>query len=408
MKNAWLLLLLAASPAAAQDTQNTPSPSASATQAVSVAPIECYWRSSASSVRVGEIFTVSLTCGVLETQATTVVPDQSRLDPDVLQLQPFEVVDGVVARDLRTVTRRFFQYEYRVRYLGDEIGRDLALPALTITYRVQSRVEADAAAIESRERQYILPARTVRILSLLPQAAGDIRDPSPTTFEDIRDMRFTASVLRIVSWVLFALAGVVALWALVRAARRSRAKGHVAVRFASDAAILRGVARELTEVSRLRQVEGWSDALAARALAALRVAASYEIARPVSQGQARDARHAAMTGQLRVPARWPRPGAVLLSGSATSANLARERTRAAASGDRRHDRLANLEGALAQFAAAAYGPNHAAVDASELDAALATGDGAVQSLRRQHGWLATRLRALMQTATGFKAKAWAR
>lgn len=397
MKKALLLILLAAFPAAAQDTQN-----------VSVAPIECYWRSSASSVRVGEIFTVSLTCGVLETQATTVVPDQSRLDPDVLQLQPFEVVDGVVARDLRTVTRRFFQYEYRVRYLGDEIGRDLALPALTITYRVQSRVEADSAAIESRERQYILPARTVRILSLLPLAAGDIRDPSPTTFDEIREARFTASVLRIVSWGLFALAGVVALWALVRAARRSRAKGHATVRFASDAAILGGVARELSAVSRLRQTEGWSDALAARALAALRVAASYEIARPVSQGPARDARHAAMSGQLRVPARWPRPGAVLLSGSATSANLARERTRAAASDDRRNDRLADLEGALAHFAAAAYGPNHATVDATDLDAALAAAEGAVQSLRRQHRWLATRLRALAQAATGFRAKTWAR
>ena len=36
--------------------------------------------------------------------------------------------------------------------IGEEIGRDLSLPALTLTYRVQSRVQQDSAAVESRER----------------------------------------------------------------------------------------------------------------------------------------------------------------------------------------------------------------------------------------------------------------
>jgi len=374
---------------------------------VELAPIECYWRTGASSVRVGQVFNVTLTCGVLETAATTVVPDQSRLDPDVLQLQPFEVVDGTVAQDLHTPTRRFFQYEYRVRYIGDEIGRDLDLPALTLTYRVQSRVSTDSAAVESRERQYILPPRPIRILSLLPGVALDIRDPQPTSFEEIRSTRFTASVLRIVAWALFALAAVIAAWALVRAARRARRHRHVEVRHASDAAVLRGVARELTDVRRHRDADGWTDALAARALAALRVAASYEVARPVVQVPASGSATLA-PGQLRIPGRWPRGGTVVLSGSATPAILARERVRAEAAGHGRGQRLADLESALTRFASAAYGRDHAAVDSSALDEALTGGAHAVQTLRREHGWLATRLRALAQMAAGLRSRAWAR
>src|SRR5688572_4118872 len=94
---------------------------------VEVAPIECWSQVSTGTVRVGEQFTMVLTCAVIETQATSVVPDQTRLDPAVIQLPPFEVVGGQQARDLRTSSRRFFQYEYRLRYFGEDFGRDVAL-----------------------------------------------------------------------------------------------------------------------------------------------------------------------------------------------------------------------------------------------------------------------------------------
>ena len=395
--------------AAAQATQTEPpSPLASAGQVnVEVNPIDCYWRTSAAAVHVGELFTVVLTCGVLDTALTTVVPDQSRLDPDVLQLQPFEVVVGTVGADVRTVSRRFFQYQYRVRYIGEEIGRDLSLPALTLTYRVQSRVQQDSAAVESRERQYILPAQTVRMLSLMPGGALDIREALPATFDDIRAQRFNASVLRIVALALYAFGGVVAIWALVRATRTRRARGAVAVRLASDAAVLAGVARELADVRRHRDSDGWSDALAARALGALRVAASYEVARPIAQIPAAGA--APTTGQLRVPGRWPRGGAVLLSGSATTVGLKRERTKAEASGHHgRGGRIAELETALTRMATAAYGRDHQTVDAAALDEALSDGSRALSALRREHGWLATRLRALSQSVADVRARAWAR
>ena len=57
-------------------------------------PIRCWWQTSAGAVRTGETFSVALTCAVLETDATRVVPDETKLDPSVTQLPPFEIVDG--------------------------------------------------------------------------------------------------------------------------------------------------------------------------------------------------------------------------------------------------------------------------------------------------------------------------
>src|SRR6059036_3566063 len=97
-------------------------------QTVETDPLQCWWRTSAGAVRVGEPFTVVLTCAVLETDAATVVVDQSRLEPSVVQFAPFEVLGGSHGADLRTDLRRFFQYEYRLRLIAENLfGRDAAL-----------------------------------------------------------------------------------------------------------------------------------------------------------------------------------------------------------------------------------------------------------------------------------------
>src|SRR5438477_11768779 len=88
-------------------------------QTVRTDPLQCWWRTSAGAVRVGEPFTVVLTCAVLETDAATVVIDQGKLEPSVVQFAPFEVLGGQHAADLHTDLRRFFQYEYRLRLSGE-------------------------------------------------------------------------------------------------------------------------------------------------------------------------------------------------------------------------------------------------------------------------------------------------
>src|SRR3954453_15095930 len=75
-------------------------------------PIRCWWRTSASAVRVGEPVSLILTCASVDTESTTVVPDHARLDPSAMQLPPFEVIGGQREPDLTSDQRRFFQYQY--------------------------------------------------------------------------------------------------------------------------------------------------------------------------------------------------------------------------------------------------------------------------------------------------------
>ena len=110
-------------------------------QNVETDPLQCWWRTSAGAVRVGEPFTVVLTCAVLETEAATVVVDQSRLEPSVVQFAPFEVLGGSHGADLRTDQRRFFQYVYRMRLIAENLfGRDVSLPETKLSYHVQSKM----------------------------------------------------------------------------------------------------------------------------------------------------------------------------------------------------------------------------------------------------------------------------
>ena len=406
MRRALLPALLAAltvfggGPAAAQPSaEKTLSPS----EQLAVPPIECWWRTGASAVRVGEPFTVVLTCAVLEAASTTVVPDQSRLDPAVLQLQPFEVTGGTQAPDIRTTSRRFFQYEYNLRYIGEEFGRDVALPQLQIAYRVQNRVEANAAAIETRDRAYVMPAQQIRVVALVPTLAADIRERAPDSFAGIDARRFRANLLDIVSTVLFALGGVLAVWALVRALRRTRGTSAVADRHVTDAAILSQVAREVSAVAREKQ-GGWTPALATRLLQALRVAGAYETLGHAAQGPWSGADH--WEGQYVVRSLF-RPGrAAVVTGSATSGALKREIDRREAKGAEAGATISDLHTALSALEAALYGREAPA--RLDMDDALAAGQRAVGRLRRTHNWLALRIAAISHTAQDVRTRVWAR
>jgi hypothetical protein len=398
-----ILALAFCGPAAglAQPQAGSTATAATPGEVVTLEPIECWWRTSTSAARVGELFTLVLTCSVVETASTTVVPDQSRLDPSVLQIPPFEVVRGTQANDVRTGTRRFFQYEYTLRYVGEDFGKDLSLPPLTISYHVQSRVQQDAA-VEGRERQYILPARMIRILSLVPAIATDIRDQPAETFRQIEARRFRANVLRVIAGSLYIVAALVVMSGLTRALRTRQRQTPAAVRLASDSAILRRVSGELGEVRRLRGIEGWTDVLAARALAALRVAATYAVSHPATQVRGHGIQPS--DGQLAVPGRWLGRNAALVSGSVTSVTLADERRRIEArravavgegggGGTSGAERLADLEGAMNRFARKAYGRDVRAINDADLDEALEGGARALDPLRREHTWLAKKLRA---------------
>lgn len=377
------------------------------TRNIELAPIACFWRTSTDAVRVGEHFTLVLTCNVLDTAAATVLPDQSRLDPGALQLPPFEVVGGQQPPDLRSATHRIFQYQYDLRYLGEDAGRDVQIPALTLTYRVQSRVRRDSAAVESRERQFILPAHTIRIESIVPASTRDIREVAPVSLAQIDAQRSRATMLRIAAWGLYAVSALVALWTLVNALKGRRAATVEAIRHISDGAVLNGALSELSAVRRAKNAEGWTDALAARALAALRIGASYAASMRVTQTPA-SAKNTSLSGQLRLTAGWLRRTPILVSGAATTEALARARQQGDAPSDVGASTIETLEDALLRFSRAVYGRD-GLVAADELDTALAAAENAIRAVRRRHTWLALRLRALRQwMVESARTRGWAR
>ena len=237
-------------------------------------PIRCWWRTSAGAVRIGETFTLTLTCAVLDDEAVQVVPDESRLASAVVQLAPFEVVGGGHPTDLRSGARRFLQYHYSLRIISpDAIGNDVFLPAFDIAYRVNSRLPGNTAQ-QGREMTYVLPPHAVRVVSTVPEEAPDIRDSAALDFARLESLSFRAALLRILGWAFMALGGLMTLLALVALARRSTRKATAGARLMSDGAIASVAAAELADVERQAGASGWTEPLVERALAASRVAAA--------------------------------------------------------------------------------------------------------------------------------------
>jgi len=283
------------------------------TDMVEVEPITCWWRTSTSAVRTGESFGLTLTCSVVETEANKVVADFSKLDPTVVQLPPFEVQGGTHAGDLVTPGKRFFQYDYRLRLIAeDAFGNDVTIPPLEVSYRIESKV-AGGDTTQGRDQSYSLPRASVRLISLVPDDTSDIREAPAAQFGAIENRDSRANLMQTVAGVLFGLAGVVAIVMLIGMLRRKTPKSAAAAAHMAPRTILRTVSKELDEVQRASR-GGWTQELAGRALAALRIAGAYATNRAVGQRPAA-AGETPLEGVLVV--RSFGRGDVYVSGSAT-------------------------------------------------------------------------------------------
>ena len=383
---------------------------AASAQTVQTDPLQCWWRTSAGAVRVGESFTVVLTCAVLETEDATVVVDQTRLEPSVVQFAPYEVLGGSHGADLRTDQRRFFQYEYRLRLIADGMfGRDVALPEMKLSYRVQTKV-GQKTSLQGRDQAYMLPAQSMRVLSLVPSDATDIRDTSTgETFSDIDQRAFRANLFTVIGGVLFVLAALMTILAMVRLFQRYRKPVVASKQLINDAAILSGVGRELSRVQRGRDGGSWTPELASRALAALRIAATYAIGRPVSQMPASrllaDGSETAEPGRLILKAGWPRGKRIAVSGAVTPQTIARVLARP---GNRPAHGvlLESLSRAIAAMTAATFNRD-GALDDSALDEALATSKTVLRRMKFEQLWFMKRL-AVRRAGTELDNRAWSR
>ena len=215
-----------------------PAPKPHAPGDVEVEPIACWWKTDRNAVNIGERFTVTLTCSVVETTAVKVVPDLNQLEATTVALQPFEVVKGVRHEDIRTPPLRYIQYQYTTRLVGDVFfGKDVDIPGVKITYHIQSSIGGGS---QGRDQTYALPALAMRVNSLVPKKAADIRDNTTDTFADIESRRLRSSAELVASAIAFGFALVLVGLALVRVVGRYRVRTPSAARPLPVGAVLRG------------------------------------------------------------------------------------------------------------------------------------------------------------------------
>jgi hypothetical protein len=347
---------------------------APAPASVEVEPVRCWWRTDRASIRMGAPFDAVLTCAALETPSTRVVVDRSRLDFTVMSLPPFDVLDGTASEDAVTPARRFFQYTYQLRLLNDTaFGQDVRLAGPPIGYRIDTQT-GDGTTSQGRDLTYALPPLTMRVLSLVAGDSRDIRDSTSLTFADLDARRFRARVLNILGWVFYALAAGVVLLAAVRAYAALRAPARVTLNLVSGRAILATAGRELANVQRERQTDGWTDALVARAAAALRVIAGYAVGRPAAQAPGLAA--SAVGGQLALTRGLLRRRHALVSASVTPADLGDAGTSSGA--------VQAVRDGLTAITAARFG--RAALDDSAVDGAMRAGSDLARRLALRHSW----------------------
>lgn len=352
-------------------------------------PIACWWKTDRVAVRIGQPFTLSLTCGVVDTPQLRVAADVGRLDASAVELSPFEVVGGTRHNDVEAPPRRYFQYSYTLRLLGDEFfGKDVDIPSLAITYNIES---SGAAGVRGRDQLYLLPPLSVRVLSLVPVTATGIEDGLPDTFGDIDRTTFRSTGEIAAAGVLFALAAVLAGVGVVRAVRPHAAGAAIhGPRVLSPPDLLRGCLAEAARVKSEAERSGWTTDLIDRSLAVSRIAGSVALGRPVAQ-RAVDRGVAAREGQLTVRKRGLRATRVVMSGSATAATAAAVVTtdEGPKTDARVRITLDEVSESLRVLASARYGRG-GDLDGSALDAAL---DATTRALGRLYTMTRWRARA---------------
>jgi hypothetical protein len=211
------LALLVAQPLAQQAPGARPGPVPNES-----APLQCWWRSDAGAIRLGEIVEVTLACAMLERDDLRAVPDESRLTVAAIQMAPFEIVGGSHPPDLRHADRRLVEYRYQLRIIdADVIGRDVKLPPLAIPYRVESRVGA-GTTLTGRDLVHLMPQLVFRVVSQVPADATDIRDAGDASLAQVDALRFRASAFAGIAALLAVLAVLIGASAVVPIWRRTR------------------------------------------------------------------------------------------------------------------------------------------------------------------------------------------
>jgi hypothetical protein len=370
-------------------------------------PIRCWRQSSAGAVALGETFTVVLTCAVYEADSAQAVPDETRLGVASIQMAPFEILGGSHPPDVHRGSRRFFQYDYQLRIISpDAIGNDVNIPPLAISYRIHSRVGA-AGALEGRDLSYVMPMMPIKVLSLVPADASDIRDASAASLAAVDSLRFRSSLFRALTLALGALAAVMVVLALVPLARSTAAASADDRGRIPDRAILESAAQDLVAVQSQVSGQGWTDETVARALASTRIVAAATIDQPISQrAVAPDpstplrASRAVTEGRLLVQHGLLRKTGVTVSSPVTADDVMRAGSSHGALSTTRRQQLEGLQSGLSAMTGALY-RQEPVRDTSALDEAVRHAIAVAKDVAGERSWWKTLLRQGFHLRQGF-------
>ena len=370
-------------------------------------PIKCWWKTDKAAVTVAEQFHLTLTCAVNEAHGAKVVPKMEPLDPGAVQLAPFEVVSGTRHEDIQAPPWRYFQYEYTLRLVDDDaFGGDMDIPGLTITYNIQSDV---AGASAGRDQMYFLPNLPMRIMSLVPKNANDIRDSLQESFAAPQARLFRASAEFIAAGVLFAFSLLTIAFAVVRIVRRNRERAPVRAPALSETALTRACLREIGRLQSEAMRSGWTHERTGLALTILRIGSAVGMGRSVSQSPV-DVTVSAREGQLIVRKGILGRERIAVSASITPEIIERYRFNGA---KRELDRakqqkmLDNLAKSLITFSAVRYGRDSAS-DNAALNRALESGRIALKRLFVTTLWPVRAADHLFQSANMLRTSIWTR
>ena len=221
---------------------------------------------------------------------------------------------------------------------------------MPISYRIHSRVGA-AATLEGRDLEYVMPMMPIKVLSLVPADASDIRDASEASLAAVESMRFRSTLFRVLAMVFGALAAVMVVLGLMPLARPKTIATEERHR-APDRAILDAAADDLTAVQSRANAEGWTEDLIARALASMRVVAAAAINQSISQ-KMKTPDGAAPVGRLVVQHGLIRKTGVAVASSVTADDVMRAAARGAFS-TTRQQQLEGLQSGLSTLTHALY------------------------------------------------------
>jgi hypothetical protein len=224
----------------------------------------------------------------------------------------------------------------------------------------------------------------IKILSLVPNDATDIRDASDASLAAVDSLRFRSSLFRVLTMVFGALSAVMVVLALVPLARRSRTISTIDRDRMPDRAVMAAVLADLDQVRKRAAAEGWSDDTIARALGDARLVAAAATGQAISE---KPLNGAVPEGRILVSHGMIRATKATVASSLTAIELAKAVNGTSLS-TTRQQQVDGLRGALDTFANALY-RREPMREVTSLDEAVRQVSSVAQAVASERSWLKT-------------------